>query len=182
MGLNHFQFLIIVLFSFICDLDVFFTKYARDHNHRNLISHSIIPSILILVIGIFFNWNVLIIASIAYAFHIIIDTFDWGTNFFYFNQKTIGFRLLITKEEEENLEKFLSEFKVRASFFDFKYYNSRVSIGLEIILFFLMVFFQILFALEYIYILPIYFFFLYFHLSRHSRLKKVEERNIKSDN
>ena len=41
----------IVFSAFICDFDVFFSKYAKDHNHRNLITHSIIPSIIVIVLG-----------------------------------------------------------------------------------------------------------------------------------
>ena len=98
-----FEFVFIVFFSFICDFDVFFAKYAIEHNHRMLISHSIIPSFLIIIIGIIFIWPVLFFSGLAYSIHVIIDTFDWGTNFFYFQKKQIGLKLLISKEEFENL-------------------------------------------------------------------------------
>ena len=119
------EFVFIVLFSFICDFDVFFSKFARDNNHRLLITHSIIPGVIMLVIGLILNWIVLIISAISYSIHIMIDTFDWGTNLFYYQKKQIGFKLLISKEEFENLPKYLSEYKNPASFFDVKYYNSK---------------------------------------------------------
>jgi len=180
--LNHFynfslfEFAFIVLFSFICDLDVFFAKYALNHNHRMLISHSIIPGFLMLLLGIIINWPVLAFSGIAYLIHIIIDTFDWGTNFFYFQKKQIGLKLLISKEEFENLPKYLSKFKKAESFFDSKYYSSKVSLGIEATLFILMVVFTILYASQFILIIPLYFLGLFFHLTRHFKLKRIENK------
>ena len=168
------EFVFIVLFSFICDFDVLFAKFAINHNHRMLISHSIIPGFLILVFGIIFNWPALAFSGAAYSIHIIIDTFDWGTNFFYFQKKQIGLKLLITKEEFENLPEYLSKFKKTESFFDAKYYSSRIILGIEVIIFILMMVTIIIFAFEFVLISLIYFLGLYFHLSRHFKLKKFE--------
>jgi len=170
------EFVFIVLFSFLCDLDVFFAKYAKNHNHRMLISHSIIPGFLILVFGIIINWPAIAFSGAAYSIHIIIDTFDWGTNFFYFQKKQIGLKLLITKEEFENLPEYLSKFKKTESFFDSKYYSSRISLGIEVIVFILMMVSIILFAFQFIFIVFIYFLGLYFHLDRHFRLKRIENK------
>ena len=180
--LNHFysfsllEFVFIVLFSFICDLDVFFAKYAINHNHRMLISHSIIPAFFILIIGIIINWPVLAYSGVAYSIHIIIDTFDWGTNFFYLKKKPVGLKLLITKEEIENLPEYLTKFKKAESFFDSKYYSSKVSLGIEALLFILMMVFIIIFAIEFVLISLFYILGLYFHLSRHFMLKKFEAK------
>lgn len=174
LNLTFLEYSLIIIGSFLCDFDVFFSKYARDYNHRNLITHSIIPSILIIVLGFFLNWFPLIISGLTYFLHVVIDTFDWGTNFFYFPHKTIGLRFLISKEEEENLEKYLSKYKRKASFFDFKYYKSNILLISEIIFFILMVLFVSLFSIEYFYVIFIYFPLLYFHLSRHYKLKKIE--------
>lgn len=168
------EFVLIVLFSFICDFDVFFSKYAINHNHRMLISHSIIPAFLILMFGIIINWSVLTFSGLAYSIHVIIDTLDWGTNFFYFQKKQIGLKLLITKEEFENLSEYLSKYNKAESFFDAKYYNSRINLGIEVIIFILMMVFIIIFAFEFVLISMFYFLGLYFHLSRHFMLKKFE--------
>jgi len=170
------EFVFIVFFSFLCDLDVFFAKYAINHNHRMLISHSIIPGFLIIVFGIVVNWPALAFSGAAYSIHVIIDTFDWGTNLFYFQKKPIGLKLLITKEEIENLPEHLSKFKKAESFFDAKYYGSRICLGIEVILFILMIVFIILFAFQFVFIVFIYFFGLYFHLDRHFKLKRIENK------
>jgi len=141
-----------------------------------LISHSIIPGFLILVFGIIINWPAIAFGGAAYSMHVIIDTFDWGTNFFYFQKKQIGLKLLITKEEFENLPEYLSKFKKAESFFDAKYYGSRISLGIEVILFILMIVFIILFAFQFVFIVFIYFLGLYFHLDRHFKLKRIENK------
>ena len=171
-----FEFAFIVLFSFICDLDVFFAKYAINHNHRMLISHSIIPGFLMLLFGIIINWPVLAFSGATYSLHVAIDTFDWGTNFFYFQKKQIGLKLLISKKEFENLPTYLSKFKKVESFFDSKYYSSKVSLGIEAMLFILMMVFILLFALQFIIIIILYFIGLFFHLSRHFKLKSIESK------
>ncbi|MFX1379976.1 MAG: hypothetical protein ACFFA4_12875 [Promethearchaeota archaeon] len=171
------DFVLIVFFSFICDLDIFFNKYAKDHNHRLLITHSIIPSIVIIILGYVFNFLALILSGLSYSIHIFIDTFDWGTNIFYFQKKQVGFKLLISKEEFDNLPKYLANYRVPASFFDEKYYRNKICLGSEIIIFILMVVFLILFALNYIFMILLYFLWLFFHLQRHFSLKKIEKNH-----
>ncbi|MFX0002018.1 MAG: hypothetical protein ACFE9C_01125 [Candidatus Hodarchaeota archaeon] len=171
------EFILIVLFSFICDFDVFFNKYAKDHNHRLLITHSIIPSIVIIIIGYIFFLPPLILSGFSYSIHIFIDTLDWGTNFFYFQKKQVGFKFLISKEEFENLSQYLAEYKLPASFFDEKYYSNKICLGIEFIIFVLMVIFIVIFALEYFLMIFLYFIWLFFHLYRHFTLKKIEKNH-----
>lgn len=171
---NFFEFFLIVLFSFLCDFDIFFSKYALDNNHRMLITHSIIPGMIITVLGLILNWIVLIIAGISYVIHIIIDTFDWGTNFLYFQKKQIGFKLLITKDEYMNMSKYLAQYKKPESFFDKKYYGNAVCVIIEILIFILMILFISIFAFQYFLVITFYFIFLSFHLHRHIILKKIE--------
>jgi hypothetical protein len=169
------EFGMICFFSFLCDFDVIFTKFARDQNHRNLFTHSIIPSILIIIIGVLINWMALIISGVSYFIHILVDTFDWGTNLFYFGHRNIGLRLLISKEEQENLDYYLSQYKNRASFFDFKRYRSKIWLSINIIIFLLMIVTVFMYALEYSYLISFYFITLLFHLQRHFHLKKIED-------
>ena len=162
--------------AFLSDFDVFFSKYAKDQNHRNLITHSIIPSVILIGLGFLIYWPALIISGFAYFMHVFVDMFDWGTNLLYFPKKTYGPRLFMSKEEEENLSNLLTQYKNGASFFDFKYYNSKVALSIEALLFILMMVFIIALAFEYILISLVYFLGLFFHLSRHYRLKKFEKK------
>jgi len=173
---NLIEFSLTVIFSFICDFDVVFTRYTKEKNHRMFITHSIIPGCIIIIFGLILNWITLSIIGLVYLIHIIIDTIDWGTNLLYFQHKQIGFKVLISKEEFENLSTYLSEYKNNASFFDNKYYNSKGCLIAELLLFILMWLFIIIFALPYILITLVYFLGLYFHLSRHYYLKKIENK------
>ncbi len=164
----------IIFSAFASDFDVFFSKYAKDHNHRNLITHSIIPSIIVIVLGIVFNWPALVISGFALFLHVFVDLFDWGTNLFYFSKKTIGPRLFISKEEEKNLPEYLAQYKNKESFFDSKYYNNKLALIIEVLLFVLMILCIIIYAFEYFLIVFIYFLGLGFHLSQHFHLKKIE--------
>ncbi|TFG20626.1 MAG: hypothetical protein EU533_05990 [Promethearchaeota archaeon] len=170
------EYFIIVIFSFICDFDVFFSKYAIDNNHRMLISHSLIPSIILILLGLLFNWFALLISGIVYSIHIIIDTIDWGTNVLFFHKRPVGLKLLITKEEQENLPKYLASYNNKESFFDAKYYKNKICILVEVSLFVLMMVSLIIFTPQYLFIVIFYFLGLYFHLSRHFSLKKAENR------
>lgn len=139
-----------------------------------LITHSIIPGAVILILGFIFNLTFLIISGFSYIIHIIIDTFDWGTNFFYFQKKQIGLKLLISKEEFDNISKYLLEYKNPQSFFDEKYYGCKPCLVIEILVFILMILSMTFFALEYFLVIIIYFLFLTFHLYHHFKLKKIE--------
>jgi len=139
-----------------------------------LITHSILPGIIVTVLGVLFNWIVLILSGLSYSLHVIIDTFDWGTNFFYFPKKQVGLKLLITKDEFANISAHLSQHKRPGSFFDKKYYGNTMIILMEVLIFISMIFFISIFALNYFLIIIIYFIFLGFHLQRHFNLKRIE--------
>ncbi len=172
---NFIEFTFIVIFSFICDFDVVFIKYTKVKNHRMFITHSIIPSCFFITLGFFLKWIPLFFGGLLYFIHILIDTIDWGTNLLYFQRNQTGFKILISKEESENLSAYLSEYKNPASFFDKKYYNNKVCLISEISIFILMWIFIIIFAWSFVLITPFYFLGLYFHLSRHYNLKKIEK-------
>ena len=127
-----------------------------------------------ILLGIIINWLALIFSGLAYFIHVIIDTFDWGTNVFYFPKKQVGLKLLISKEEFNNINQYLANYKKSESFFDAKYYSNKICLSIEVLIFVLMIIFLLVFALQYIWIAILYFPFLYFHLDRHFRLKKFE--------
>ena len=171
-----FEFILIIGCSFIMDFDVFFSKFAPDNNHRMLVTHSILPGVILVIIGLIISWPALYLGGFAYIVHSIIDTFDWGTNLFGFNKKPFGAKLLITKEELNNLPEILADYKINKSFFDFRYYDSKVILIIEAILLVLMVVFIVIFAFEYILVCLLYIPLLIFHVSGYLHLKKVEKK------
>jgi hypothetical protein len=117
---------------------------------------------------------VILLGGLSYMLHIIIDTFDWGTNLFYFPKKQSGFKFLMSIEEIENLPQYLSQYKNPGFFFDKKYYNNKVCMAIEISVFCAMLIVVSIFALEYFVFITLYFIGLGFHLSHYYRLKKLE--------
>ncbi len=143
-----------------------------------LISHSIIPGVILGILGILIFFPVLLIGGFSYILHITIDTFDWGTNFLGFHNKLWGPKLLITKEEEYNLKSYLRQYSNPSSFFDFKYYNNKGCLTIEVLLFVLMFIFLIILAFEYIIFSLAYFPLLLFHLIKHFSLKRQERDHL----
>ncbi len=174
LQLTFLEYLLIVVSAFILDLDILFSKYAKNHNHRMLITHSIIPGGIVIILGLIFLSPAVILSGCILLVHVIIDSFDWGTNLFYFPKTLHGFKMLISKEEFNNLDRYLAQYNDPASFFDFKYYNSKPCLLAELILFILMIFSVVFLAIEYFYFIFFYFIFLLFHLSRHKYLKDKE--------
>ncbi|MFX1320641.1 MAG: hypothetical protein ACFFAQ_03245 [Promethearchaeota archaeon] len=166
----------IIFFAFISDFDVLLSKYAKDKNHRMLITHSIIPSLFFIILGYMMDWPALYLSGYSYSIHVLIDTLDWGTNFFYFQKKQIGPKFLISKEEFENISDYLSKYKNPASFFDEKYYNNKICMVIEVLIFFLMILSITILAFPYILLILLYFPFILFHLYRHFKLKKIESQ------
>jgi len=172
--LTLFEFLMIIGCSFIMDFDIFLSKFAPDNNHRMLLSHSMIPGVVLIIIGAFLGWPALSLSGIAYTIHSIIDTFDWGTNLLGFQKKPWGSKFLISKEELENLDEILTKYKIKKSFFDFRYYANRVVLIVEVLVAILMIVFIYLFAFKYILVVLLYIPFLLFHISEFLHLKRVE--------
>ncbi|MHA1805847.1 MAG: hypothetical protein ACTSU4_15120, partial [Promethearchaeota archaeon] len=129
-----------------------------------LITHSIIPSLIVSLLGIIFLYPALILAGFCLFLHVFIDTFDWGTNFFFFPKKIWGLKFLISKEEFLNFKRLIAQYNHPAAFFDFKYYANKTCLAIEIIIFIGMVFSLFLFARQYLYFILFYFLFLLFHL------------------
>ena len=81
----------------------------------------------------------------------------------------------MSNEEQKNLPEYLAQYKNKESFFDFKYYDNKLALIIEALLFVVMIICIIIYAFEYFLIVFIYFLGLYFHLSKHFRLKKLEK-------
>jgi len=168
------EFTAIVFSAFIMDFDVLFSKFAKDNNHRMLITHSIIPSIVIILIGIVILSPVIFLCGFGYLIHIIIDTLDWGTNFLGIHKKPYGPKFLITKAELDNIEQILSTYKIKKSFFDIRYYSKKGILIVEGLLAVTMIISITLFALEFILLIIVYVLFLAFHISGYLHFKKIE--------
>jgi len=129
-----------------------------------LISHSIIPSLIIIIIGVIFSWPAIFLGGVGYFVHIMMDTLDWGTNVFGFHKSPVGPKILISSEELKNLSEILENYKPKFIFYDERYYKNKILMGMELIIFLLMVIFLVIYALDYILVVVLYFGLLAYHL------------------
>ena len=124
---------IIIIGACISDLDIIFKNFAQNLNHRMLFTHSIIPPVMIILIGIPIMNVVVIFFGIAYLTHVLADLLDWGTNFL-FNGKIYGIRILLKKDEYDGVSELLKTEKVKKWFFVRRYYGSKIMLSFEIII------------------------------------------------
>jgi len=135
------DYLIIVAGGFIVDFDFLLSRFTKEENHRNFITHSLYPPSIIIIIGIIsaviFNYQILWIAALAYFSHIALDCIDWGVNLFQ-THKTYGLFLLVSKDDlnfhsdinsmiRKNLEK-------DPHYFTRVYFNNPIIVTIEIII------------------------------------------------
>ncbi len=130
--LSPFLFGIIVLAAFLPDFDILLSKFAPNHNHRQLISHSLFIPVISIAFGVIFRNIIITFFGLSYLSHVIVDLLDWGTNFLY-NGKTYGPRILLKKEEYSQVSEMLKLEKVQKWFFVRRYYASYPILVLEII-------------------------------------------------
>lgn len=129
--LSPLLFCLVIAASIFPDLDIIFSKFALNLNHRMLITHSLYFPLILFLFGIVLDNIILIFIGISYFSHVFVDLLDWGTNFFY-NGKIYGFRFLLKKEEYDHVPELLQREKIKKWFFVRRYYHSKLTFLLEI--------------------------------------------------
>ncbi|MHA1276124.1 MAG: DUF6122 family protein [Candidatus Helarchaeota archaeon] len=126
--LSFIELLIVVGFPFLIDLDFFFSKFAKNNNHRRLITHSLVPYIPLLIIGIFFP--VVLALGIGAIIHILTDTIDWGTALLtpFYKEPIGGILPLPPKEIIE-----IPNYRKRQCWFATTYYKNSILVIIELI-------------------------------------------------
>ncbi|MHA1339043.1 MAG: metal-dependent hydrolase [Promethearchaeota archaeon] len=186
--LNLGEYLFIVFCAFIADIDYFFRKFAKDENHRNFITHTIYPAIILIVLSpildYFFhtpflfitNFVVIAVGGFAYLSHILLDLLDWGLNPFY-TKHTIGLYLVLS-QHEKNLAHpktiIEREKKKDQYFFVKRYYNTPLIVSIDFIISVIGFFFVFSFNPQFWYV-PIGLLVL---VEYHLYLKRKAEKNI----
>ena len=74
--LTLFQLYLIIGVIVLIDFDFIFSNFAKDHNHRRLFTHSFIPYLILLPLGLIFIEFLWV--GIAGLFHLLFDMLDWG--------------------------------------------------------------------------------------------------------
>ncbi|MFX0140886.1 MAG: metal-dependent hydrolase [Candidatus Hodarchaeota archaeon] len=180
--LSDFEILFIIGVIVIIDFDFLLSRFAKNHNHRRLPTHTLFFYVIFLVIGIFlrifgvsiFNftdlWRYIGLLGICGIIHVSMDSIDWGILLFYpFNQKLIGGILKTPKTTDEN------KIELRHCYFIKKYYGSNIIKILEVVFGISAFLSIILINIEYFYVILIYLGTLLLHLIQLFRCRKEKD-------
>lgn len=180
--LSDFEILFVIVVMVIIDFDFLFSKFAKNHNHRKLPTHTFFLYGIFIIIGIIFFifrisifnstdiWRYIILIGICGLIHVGTDSIDWGILLFYpFSQNLIGGILKIPniKDDENN--------EMGRCYFINKYYNSNIIKVLEISFGISAVLSILLINIDYFYVLLIYFGTLALHLIQFFRCSKQKD-------
>lgn len=166
-SLGFLEFCLVVIFPFLIDLDFLLSKYAKGNNHRRLITHSLIPYICLLIIGIFIP--IFLILGICGVVHILTDVIDWGTALFspLYND-TIGGILPTPPQEIIDIP----DYKKRQCWFTKTYYTSIIMIISELIFGLAAVLLIVFINISYVWIILFYLLFLGLNLNFYRQCKR----------
>ncbi len=165
--LGYLEFYIVVFFPFLIDFDFLLSKYAKNNNHRRLITHSLTPYVCLLIIGIFYP--LFLILGICGVVHVISDAIDWGTSLLapFYNDPLGG---ILKKPPKEIVN--ITNYRKRQCWFVKTYYTSRIILLLEILFGIASVISIILTNLWYLALLIFYFLFLVLQLNFYKGCQK----------
>ena len=177
--LSDFEILYIIGVLVIIDFDYLLSRFAKNHNHRRLPTHTFFLYGIFILFGVLFFifkiyifdfidlWRYIVLFGICGFIHVGMDSFDWGIMLFYpYSQNLIGGILKIpnTKNEQNN--------NVPLCYFIKTYYRSNI-IKISEVIFGILAFISIVFInFNYYYILLLYFGTLTFHMIQFFKCKK----------
>ena len=142
------------MFPFLIDLDFLLSKYAKNNNHRRLLTHSLLPYIPLLILGPFFPF--VLALGIGAIVHILTDTLDWGTALLTpFYRDPIGG--ILPHPPKEIVE--IPNYRKRQCWFATTYYKNPVLLALEVVFGVAAILLIIIIDIWYLWITLFYFFF-----------------------
>ena len=182
------DFSLIIFCSFGADLDIvvdiIMGKMGKESGHRFYISHSIVPGIVLLIVGILVglsdNFHIYWICGISYLSHIMFDCMD-GEVSLLFTEKRFGLSLLFTKEEKGlflGIEKVFDREKERNPYFmDLRYFSNKILLSMEILASIMSFLMLILITPQFWYIFVIYFPLAGYHIYFFLKGLRIERLN-----
>jgi len=136
-----------ILSACVVDVDFLFAKHAKYQNHRLLPTHSVATPAAFFGIAIVLAlvWSAdrsLALTSMICGINVLIDhdlvdSYDWGLNFF-LNGRILGKKILIGDKTPDEYYQFASKYYPRYAPFLKKYYDSKIMRAIEITAFSLM--------------------------------------------
>lgn len=136
-----------ILSACVVDVDFLFSKFARYNNHRLLPTHSIAVPVVFFSVAVVaaLAWpedgslalTAIICGLTVLIDHDLVDSYDWGLNFF-LNGKVLGKKILIGNKSPDEYYELASHYAPRYAPFLKKYYDNKIMRALEIVAFVLM--------------------------------------------
>ncbi|MHA1383035.1 MAG: metal-dependent hydrolase [Candidatus Helarchaeota archaeon] len=174
--LTEFQILLIIGVSVLIDFDFIFSKFAENHNHRRLITHTFIPYIILILIGLLFLWlNITefwiypFLIGACGCVHVSLDSIDWGILLFYpIRHNLIGGILEVPRNSNNK------NGRIPHCYFIMTYYRSKIIKTLEFIFAISAILLIILINIKLIYVFLVYTATLLLHLWQ---LMKCEKKH-----
>ena len=162
--LTIFEFYLVVFFPFLIDLDFIFSKFAKNNNHRRLLTHSLLPYLALAALG--FIYPLFFILGLCGVVHLLIDVIDWGTALFApFYRDPIGGSL---PQVPPNIIS-ESDFQQRQCWFTKTYYGSKLILTVEVLIALLAIALILILGVQYLWLMVFYSLFLAFHLTHYRR-------------
>lgn len=184
--LSIIEFCLIVLSSFGVDFDFIFRNFEKKDggNHRNFITHTIYPGLIIFCIGLiiaFYNYHVIWICGISYLSHILFDCVDTGLRLF-FTEKYYGWFVLITQDEKNlgvTFKKVIEENISKDEYFILRrYFKNSITLFLDITVSIIGFAILFTFASEFWWIYIGFFLLLEYHLHEKKKASRVKEVEV----
>ncbi|MHA1376865.1 MAG: metal-dependent hydrolase [Candidatus Helarchaeota archaeon] len=172
--LSEFQILLFIGVSIIIDFDFLFSKYAKNHNHRRLITHTYIPYIISILIGLILLllnltefWMYFFLIGVAGVFHVSLDLVDWGIMLLFpFKREIKGGFLSISEDFRGKND------RIPHCYFIIAYYKSKIIRFLEISIASLALLMILIVDINFIYIMLVYVGLLLLHVYQYLKCVK----------
>lgn len=170
--------LLIIAGAVAQDGDFLLSKWAPFNNHRRLFTHSVWPTIIILLIGLITMTSWIIFISISVFTHIFVDMLDWGVNFWY-NGKLIGPAVLLPEKDTSHLDLPSMGYYYRKFFFTNTYMHSKWFLLTDFVLLILTVFLMVVTQFPWIFLIMGYVLAWGYHLYSYisEKRKNIELMN-----
>jgi len=165
--LTLFEFYLVVFFPFLIDLDFAFSRFAKNKNHRRLITHSLLPYLALAALG--FIYPLFFILGLCGVVHLLIDVIDWGTALFApFYRDPIGG--LLPQVPPNIISE--SDFQQRQCWFTKTYYSSKLILTVEALIALIAISLILIIGVQYLWLMVFYGLFLAFHLTYYRRCRR----------
>lgn len=127
--LTWLDFLLAVCGSFAQDFDFLLSKYAKDENHRLLLTHSLWPGVAAIFLAFPLAMPWIFVAGINSICHVFFDSLDWGVTLF--GQKVLFGPRILHRGNSLTINETKERYPNFRCYFTIQWYRNRLMWALE---------------------------------------------------